>query len=184
MSISNLKFADAELARMEAKEGKLSVSELSKRLMETCKALTAAASDESPTFFFRSDAPEARKIFPLSSLSGVSDPIALAARAKRLYQERRLREKFFRNADVFGEPAWDILLDLMIAKCLNKQISVTSACIASSAPLTTALRWIGAMVDGGLIIRASDENDKRRAFVRLTDNGFAMMKDYLEKLDR
>ena len=184
MSFSNLKFANQELAEMETKEEKLSVLELSKRLMETCKALTAAASDASLTSFSRGEVSEARKIFPLSNLSGASDPIALAARAKRLYQERRLREKFFRNADVFGEPAWDILLDLMIAKCLNKQISVTSACIASSAPLTTALRWIGAMVDGGLITRTSDEHDRRRAFVQLTENGYSMIKDYLEKLDR
>ena len=113
---------------------------------------------------------------------GECDSTVLAARAKRLYQERRVREQFFLSEDIFGEPAWDILLDLMITHCLGKQISITSACIASSVPPTTALRWITALEECGFISRTSDENDRRRAFVKLTRNAIAMMSQYLEKI--
>ena len=46
--------------------------------------------------------------------------------AKRLYRDRRRRADVF-NADLFGEPAWDMLLDLYIAACEDRQVSTTSA---------------------------------------------------------
>lgn len=35
--------------------------------------------------------------------------------ARQSYDDRRRREKIFKNESLFGEPAWDILLDLFIA---------------------------------------------------------------------
>ncbi len=63
-------------------------------------------------------------------------------RAKEYYRKRRLRERMFGNPDLFADPAWDILIDLFIASEEGRKISVSSACIASAVPTTTALRWI------------------------------------------
>jgi hypothetical protein len=61
------------------------------------------------------------------------------ALARRMYLERRQREKHF-PSNLFGEPAWDILLDLYVAAKENVKIATTSACIGGSVPPTTGLR--------------------------------------------
>jgi DNA-binding MarR family transcriptional regulator len=45
-------------------------------------------------------------------------------------------------------------------------------------PATTALRWIGQMVDVGLFERVKDSDDARRAFVALTDRSAEAMARY------
>ena len=42
-----------------------------------------------------------------------------------------------------------MLLDLTAARAEHTRVSVTSLCIASGVPPTTALRWIGQMSDAG-----------------------------------
>ncbi len=87
---------------------------------------------------------------------------------------RRTREKYF-AADLFADPAWDILLDLMAARLEQKQVSVSSLCIAASVPATTALRWITGMTDSGLLVRQMDPNDARRVFIGLSERAAEQM---------
>jgi hypothetical protein len=63
-------------------------------------------------------------------------------RAKDCYRKRRLRGMMFESAYLFADPAWDILIDLFIASEEDQRISVSSACIGSAVPTTTALRYI------------------------------------------
>lgn len=100
-------------------------------------------------------------------------------RAKQIYRNRRRREQVFGDAALFGEPAWDIMLDLYVAGAEDKRVAVTSACIGSAVPATTALRWIKILEERGLIEREVDEVDARRIFVRLSATGFALMDEYL-----
>ena len=106
-------------------------------------------------------------------------PIDVVAVAQSIYQSRRRRMQIFADEELFGEPAWDILLDLFVATRRGKQISVTSACIASAVPSTTALRWLRILESKGLIVRETDSTDARRTFVRLADHTCAMMEAYL-----
>ena len=54
------------------------------------------------------------------------------------------------DADLFGEPAWDILLDLYEAHCLNHQRATSAVGTVAHVPQTTALRWIVALENRGL----------------------------------
>lgn len=87
---------------------------------------------------------------------------------RRIIRQRQLRARFF-DGELFADPAWDILLDLTAARVEHTRVSVTSLCIASGVPPTTALRWIAQMRETGLVERVEDESDKRRAFISLTD---------------
>jgi len=98
--------------------------------------------------------------------------------ARHAYATRRRRTAIFKNDELFGEPAWDILLDLYIAHAENKPVSVSSACIGSAAPPTTGLRWLGVLSEQGLILREHDPEDQRRVLVRLTDEGLAAMDEH------
>lgn len=103
--------------------------------------------------------------------------------ARRLYRERRAREAIF-DPGLFGEPAWDILLDLLHSEASSKPISISSASIASTAPMTTALRWISVLTDSGLVRRAHNRFDERRRYLRLTDLGRSKLRTYFNMLPK
>jgi DNA-binding MarR family transcriptional regulator len=75
-----------------------------------------------------------------------------------------------------------MLLDLTAARAEHTRVSVTSLCIASGVPPTTALRWIGQMTEAGLLQRIEDETDRRRAFITLTDKAADAMARYFADL--
>lgn len=98
--------------------------------------------------------------------------------ARTTYRDRRRRADIFADPALFGEPAWDILLDLFIAAKERKRLPVTSACIGAAVPATTALRWLTVLEEKGLIVRENDSNDARRVFVRLSTEGYEKMVAY------
>jgi DNA-binding IclR family transcriptional regulator len=80
--------------------------------------------------------------------------------------------------ELFGEPAWDILLDLHAAAARGLAVSVSNACLAADAPASTALRWLQHLQAEGLVERLADATDARRHYVRLTDEGLTRMRAY------
>ena len=100
---------------------------------------------------------------------------------RQIIRQRQLRARFF-DGDLFADPAWDMLLDLTAARAEHLRVSVTSLCIASGVPPTTALRWIGQMVDAGLFQRVEDDTDRRRAFIALSDRAADAMARYFAEL--
>ncbi|WP_395391131.1 MarR family transcriptional regulator [Novosphingobium sp. BL-8A] len=100
---------------------------------------------------------------------------------RKILRQRELRARFI-EGDLFADPAWDMLLDLAAARGEGKQVSVTSLCIAAAVPPTTALRWIGQMVEGGLFRRVLDDNDRRRAFIELTDKAVDSLGRYFGEI--
>lgn len=101
--------------------------------------------------------------------------------AAQLLRERRLREQFL-PANLFHDPAWDMLLDLYEAHYRRMNVGVSSLCIAACVPATTALRWITTMADAGLFERSCDPNDARRIFVALSESARLAMDAYFDKL--
>jgi DNA-binding transcriptional ArsR family regulator len=99
--------------------------------------------------------------------------------ARMLYAERRRRDRSF-PADIFGEPSWDILLDLFVARGEGRRVPTTSACIGAHVPPTTALRWLRLLEGHGLVEREEDERDGRRTFVRLSAKGMDLVGKFLD----
>lgn len=100
---------------------------------------------------------------------------------RQVIRQRQLRARFF-DGDLFADPAWDMLLDLTAARAEHARVSVTSLCIASGVPPTTALRWIGLMTGAGLLERAEDSVDRRRAFIALSDKAADAMARYFAEI--
>lgn len=90
-----------------------------------------------------------------------------AALVREYLRARRLRERIL-PAELFADPAWDILLDLFAAGLEGKIVSISSACIASAVPPTTALRWLNKLEEMGMVQRTDDAEDARRAYVQIT----------------
>ena len=85
---------------------------------------------------------------------------------RNLLRARRQRDDFF-PSDLFAEPCWDMMLDLMAARLAGQQVSVSSLCAAAAVPPTTALRWIRMLTERGVFIRSADPADGRRIFIAL-----------------
>lgn len=122
---------------------------------------------------------------PAASVSsGNQDHPVWVELARQTYDDRRRRNKIFQSDELFGEPAWDILLDLFIAAKERRRVSVTSACIGSAVPSTTALRWISILERQGFLSREADPGDARRVYVRLSPRGYEAMLEYFSSSSR
>jgi len=86
----------------------------------------------------------------------LEDDVRWLRHARRTYRNRRSRNALFADEALFGEPAWDLLLDLFIAAKERKRVPVTSACIGAAVPTTTALRWLAVLEERGLVLRVAD----------------------------
>lgn len=190
------------IGRIMARDPHLRVAELSEedrltllRLTEQVSEMAArldrimppAAMDEEGGSAFRLESP--RPAFAQASDADGGERLIRSARPplpdprliRRIIRQRQLRRRFF-EGDLFADPAWDMLLDLTAARAEHIRVSVTSLCIASAVPPTTALRWIGQLTDAGLFQRVEDEADRRRVFIALTDQAADAMARYFAEL--
>jgi DNA-binding MarR family transcriptional regulator len=107
----------------------------------------------------------------------------LLAFAKFLLGARRRRDCVFPDIE-FGEPVWDMLLDLYVQHVDGQRVFVSSLCSAAAVPTTTALRWIDVMVGQGHFVRHRDSHDGRRVYISLAPALIEAMASYLTDMRR
>lgn len=101
--------------------------------------------------------------------------------AEWLYRSRQERPGA-EDSRLFGEPAWDMLLDLYVHQAKGLSTSITGACIGSHAPPTTALRYVELLHDQGWIEKIPDESDRRRSFLALTPTATRRLDRHFDQL--
>jgi hypothetical protein len=155
------------------------LSEEVSRLARTLEALTSRPRHAPPSFALGSRISDRDSDYigmpaltPMGSHQAPADQPSLSATQVRdMLRARRLREDFL-PGDLFADPAWDMLLDLLAARLEQERVSVSSLCIASAVPPTTALRWIRTLTEQGFVQRQADPQDGRRIFIALADDTF------------
>jgi hypothetical protein len=160
------------------------------QIAERLERLSRSEADEPRAFRFESPAPaysgegdEGENGAERRLVRKPKPPLPDPRLVREVIRQRQLRAKFF-DGELFADPAWDILLDLTAARAEHTRVSVTSLCIASGVPPTTALRWIGQMTEAGLLERIEDEADRRRAFIALSDRAAEAMARYFAELGK
>jgi CheY-like chemotaxis protein/DNA-binding MarR family transcriptional regulator len=108
-------------------------------------------------------------------------------RAQDYQSLRFLMELQEARRSIFGEAtladaAWEMLAELMLAKLTGRRIAVTSLCLASKGPVTTALRRIDDLIAAGLAVRTRDDSDRRRSYVELSEAGQQKMRQLLGRV--
>ena len=103
-----------------------------------------------------------------------------AGMVRRLIRLRRDRDRHF-PAELFADPAWDMLLDLTAARMERVDVPVSSLCLAAAVPTTTALRWVRSLSEAGVFVRRTDPDDARRAFITLSDQAHEAMIGWLRR---
>lgn len=94
----------------------------------------------------------------------------------------RRRDVLF-SPGMFGDAAWEMLLDLFIARGERRQVTMDSVCLAVGVPASTAWRKFGALEGDGLVARAPDPEDGRRTRVELTAYGVERIRFWLNQLE-
>ncbi|MFO6446916.1 hypothetical protein ACLBKU_07175 [Erythrobacter sp. NE805] len=119
-----------------------------------------------------------RRDVAMSAHDEYRDTLLLIESAEQELKRRRLRMRFL-PAELFGEGAWAMLLDLFICEHRGKLVSTTSLCLASDVPPTTALRWLDVLECKGLIRRTGTVKDRRVKHVSLTQEGHVALRAIL-----
>jgi DNA-binding MarR family transcriptional regulator len=101
--------------------------------------------------------------------------------ACRMYDTRRTRDKML-GRDLFGEPAWDMLLALYCLPARGELMTVTALTYSADVPQTTGHRWQQILQQEGLIERGPQGVDLRKQTLRLTPKGRSLMDAYLVRL--
>ena len=112
---------------------------------------------------------------------GADVPEISAETVRAVIRARRLRARYFPE-ELFADPAWDMLLDLLQAELSHLRVPVSSLCIAAAVPATTALRWLKTMVQEKLFVRRADPHDGRRVFVELAPETSMALRRYFAEL--
>lgn len=102
--------------------------------------------------------------------------------AQRALHERKTRTEFVGVAEMFGELAWDMLLDLFIRQTKDEQINGKSVFINAEAPTATAKRWLKVLEQNGLIDLQTDPATSDGGRIHLTSTGYEGMLRYLETI--
>lgn len=101
--------------------------------------------------------------------------------AQHLYKARLDRNRLF-DGELFGEPAWDMLLALYHMPQRGEVITVTTLSSLAGVPQTTGLRWQNTLLEEGLIQRGPHILDGRQVLIALTQQGRLLMDQYLTRL--
>jgi DNA-binding MarR family transcriptional regulator len=118
---------------------------------------------------------------PVEQAPAVEAPPVSADTVRAVIRARRLRSRYFAE-ELFADPAWDMLLDLLQAEISHLRVPVSSLCIAAAVPATTALRWLKTMVSQGIFVRRADPHDGRRVFVELAPEASSALRRYFAEV--
>lgn len=105
-----------------------------------------------------------------------------ALNVREYIRQRRMRSEFF-PPEFFADPVWDMMLDLYAAHYEGQEVSVSSLCIASAVPPTTALRWIKTLTACGWFVRRRDDHDGRRVYIDLSNEIRVKLDVYFDRIE-
>lgn len=96
---------------------------------------------------------------------------------KNILRKRETRITLFRDLE-YSEAAWDILIELTVARLDGRRLDVSGLCLLTHVSRTTAWRTIQSLVNAGMLVRVEDPDDRRRIHVELVDHVFETVRDF------
>lgn len=102
--------------------------------------------------------------------------------AQRILRNRRMRSEHFTDSDLFGEPAWDVLLHLFQGHSNGRGLKIEIVTIASGLPTTSALRLFEVLEGKGLVFAYRDEDNAKQIYLRLSSRGLLEMGQYMDRI--
>lgn len=110
-----------------------------------------------------------------SAIPSADRPEVSLETVSAVIRRRGQRTHYFAE-ELFADPAWDMMLDLLEAEMSNRRVSVSSACIAAGVPASTALRHLKTLEEKRLVVRLADPLDGRRYWIELAPEASVAMR--------
>lgn len=107
-----------------------------------------------------------------------ADENVALANARASLGRRRLREKLFGDVRLVEGPAWEMLVDLYVSHLEQINLCIGSLCVTSGVPMTNAVRILAKLLEAHMVVRSPDLSDKRRCFIKLSDETLAKLDTY------
>jgi hypothetical protein len=107
--------------------------------------------------------------------------MALRTVADRLYTERRKRDAHFPSG-LFGEPAWDLLLALFVAREDGRVLGLDEAYAAAQVDPGDGPALVDRLVAADMVSRGRGSLDRKSDTLVLTDLAVERLSDYLTGL--
>ena len=107
-----------------------------------------------------------------AQIAGMAEPEMEALdHARSLLRQRRIRDAAF-PPGLFGEPAWDALLTLYIARCEGRRLSRAGLCLSLNLPPARSANWISALEASRLIEKVRLPDQSETPGICISDTGF------------
>ena len=103
---------------------------------------------------------------------------AVATSARQELVERRRRREHFPQ-DMFGEPAWEILLLLYVQRD-GRRFTVTALAEALDLPQNSTGRWLRYLETAGLAVRKPHRLDQRSTIAEISEEGIRAVEAYFQ----
>lgn len=102
---------------------------------------------------------------------------------RRHYDRRKNRDGIFNLPELFGEPAWDMLLELYIAAEEGRQTTATHLCMASGVPVATARRWLAILESHGFLEHVNTHEDAQHDEIVISAHARERINMHFETID-
>jgi hypothetical protein len=76
------------------------------------------------------------------------------------------------GSDLFGDPAWELLLEGFAAALCNERLTTSAMIGRAKLPPSTTSRWLSKLETDGLLQREADPFDARANLISLTPRAF------------
>jgi hypothetical protein len=98
---------------------------------------------------------------------------------------RAWRERaFYLPEELFFDPAWGMLLELLHAEVMRKPTRVSELCKLSRCSMASAARWLSVLENRELVCRRADPHNPRSDFVELSPKASAALRQYFHDVLR
>ena len=126
-----------------------------------------------------SDLAEAAQMFDKASSDAGKEPAAIEAMTPRafftsLLELRRMRERHF-GTELFGEPAWDVMLQLMIARIDDKELRLSELAGNPASPAVVTRHYVEELIEAKLVDRFDNAEDERDFYLTLSSEAARRM---------
>jgi DNA-binding MarR family transcriptional regulator len=116
----------------------------------------------------------------ITSGPSVFSRAALLDAAQQELEWRRRRNKVLPE-EMFGEPAWEILLQLYVEQ-QGTRLNIARLTSYLNLSASTVLRWLNYLHDKQLLRRESHPTDQRSVFVELTTGAVEVIDSYFSEV--
>lgn len=107
-------------------------------------------------------------------------PEEVVSAAIRAWRERAC----YLPCELFSDPAWGMLLELLHAEIEKRQVSLRRLYKASAASTPSAVRWLKVLEDRELVIRRADPLNSGNEFLELSPKGSMALRLYFRDIEK